>query len=738
MNHGCVIMMTMTSISIDDPITEHFRLNNYQKQALERLDLETVRDLLYHFPTRYVTTTGAQYINELTEGDDALVFGQITNLETQKTYRSGIPLARGKLVDETGEIEIVWFHQPYIAKMLKNKSDVKISGKVSKHSGKLQITNPEYEVISKRPEKIGSNLFNQKADAETGSENAPESFSIPIYKESRGITSKWMHHAMKKLLRPAVLEQLKDPLPDSVKKQYNLPDIQTALFWIHTPKREHLAQSAQKRFAFEEIFLLELFNAKRRQALAEEPSYEIVATNERIEEFTGRFDFELTDAQKRAVDEIAEDMKTLPAMARLLEGDVGSGKTVVAGAASYLVAQTTPPGRKHGHLQTAYMAPTEILARQHFESFVEYFAHLPINIGFISGSGCKKFPSKIDPTIATDISKRQLLDWMKEGIISIVIGTHSLIQKSVEFKHLGLVIVDEQHRFGVNQRKSMTNKDGRLPHFLSMSATPIPRTLALTLYGDLDLSVLDELPAGRSPAKTRVVEETERENVYDDIRTRLQEGRQAYVICPRIHEPDPDEDTQMNLVSVEAMSEKLEKEFPNFTVGQLHGQMSTDKKDEVMQAFLDNEIQILVATSVVEVGVNVPNATTIIIEDAERFGLAQLHQLRGRVQRSSHDSFCYLFAEIKSETTAQRLEALEESADGFELAEKDLAIRGAGELIGTSQSGISDTAMKALKNPDLVKLARESAQKVLDESGISKTRAIQERLERFEKRVHFE
>ncbi|MFM2423727.1 MAG: ATP-dependent helicase RecG, ATP-dependent helicase RecG, partial [Candidatus Parcubacteria bacterium] len=413
------------------------------------------------------------------------------------------------------------------------------------------------------------------------------------------------------------------------------------------------------------------------------------------------------------------------AMSRLLEGDVGSGKTAVAATTAYAVATSRPPeGRgkadaglaavDYGNLQVAYMAPTEILAKQHFESFIEYFKHLPINIGLITGSGCQKFPSKSNPDKPTPISKAQLLKWVKNGEVPILIGTHALIYKSVEFKHLAYVIIDEQHRFGTNQRKALAKKDARMPHLLSMTATPIPRTLALTIYGDLDITLLDQMPAGRKPIITKIIGPGQQADMYEHVRSELETGRQAYVICPRIEEPDPDKQTALTLKSVTAEAERLQKtEFKGWRLGILHGKMTPADKDTVMAKFANHDIDILVATSVVEVGVNVPNATNIIIEGAERFGLSQLHQLRGRVVRGTHQPYCFAVTESKSDKTKDRLKALVTAKNGFELAEHDLTFRGSGELYGAKQSGLSDLGMEAIKNLKLVEAARNEARNLV-------------------------
>ena len=470
-------------------------------------------------------------------------------------------------------------------------------------------------------------------------------------------------------------------------------------------------------------------------------SYPVLAKREDIDDFISRFPFKHTEAQTKAINIALDDMKGGHPMARLLEGDVGSGKTAVAATLSYAAIKTRPDGKTFGNLQVAYMAPTEILASQHFENFIRYFEHTGISVGLITGSGCKKFPSKVASQTDnwTPISRTQMLKWVANGEIPILIGTHALIQKSVKFKHLAVAIIDEQHRFGTMQRKKLVTKEGFAPHLLSMTATPIPRTLALTVYGDLDLTLLDQMPAGRKPVITEIVLE-KRDETYAKIREELKAGRQLYVICPRIDEPDPSKEMALQAKSVVVEAQRLkEKVFPEYEIDILHSKMSKEKKDEVMENFTNHAVDILVATSVVEVGVNVPNATIIIIEGAERFGLAQLHQLRGRVIRSNHQAYCYLFAESKSEKTADRLKALVTAKSGFELSELDLALRGAGELGGSKQWGITDLGMEAVKNIKMVEAARtEAAHLVKEDPELSKHPQLRAVIEAKKLEVHFE
>lgn len=484
------------------------------------------------------------------------------------------------------------------------------------------------------------------------------------------------------------------------------------------PRSDRAAAAARKRFSFEEIFCIQIH---RQQVRAEydalyQHSYTIDPSD--LGRFIDRFPFTLTTAQSEAITDITNDIVSPRPMSRLLEGDVGSGKTAVAAAVAYGIISNTPGKQTYGHMQVAYMAPTEVLAVQLFESFISYFAGTGVQIGLLTGRTCRKYPSKVasNQKPFTDISKAQLKRWIASGEIPIVIGTHALISKSLDFKHLGLVIVDEQHRFGTKQRLELAKKAGGSPHFLSMTATPIPRSLALTMYGDLDLTIIDQVPAGRKPVQTEITLPAKRDRVYEHIRTELEAGRQAYVICPRINEPDPEKENALQLKSVKSEVARLqEKIFPTYRIAAMHSKMTKTDKLETMEAFARHEIDILVSTSVIEVGVNVPNATNIIIEGAERFGLAQLHQLRGRVMRSQHQPYCFLFTDSSNDTTQERLQALVKAKNGFELAEFDLQQRGTGDLAGNKQWGMSDLGMEAIKNIKMVEAARNAAREIIAE-----------------------
>ena len=698
-------------MSPNDLLTHHFRIDHVHQKALDKLRIKTVRDLLYHLPTRYEDASEIQSINNLESGSDAIVYGQLSGLQSRKSWKTKRPIAEGYVEDGTAKIKIMWFNQPYLAKMYRDGAYVKVTGKVAGTAGKIFISNPEIELLHTLPIDQHDSIFkNEETKDET---------IYPIYKESKGVTSKWIYHTILKCFTRGVLENIQDPIPETILCAYKLPNLSTSLVYIHSPKKLEHAKSARKRFSFEEIFYIQIQNAKIRAEVSVATAYNFNTEKSHIDAFISRFPFPLTKAQQKAIDVITRDFGKNQAMSRLLEGDVGSGKTAVAATTAYAVATSRPPeGRKKkiefGNLQVAYMAPTEILAKQHFDSFIEYFKHLPIQIGLITGSVCMKFPSKSEGDKPTKISRNQLLKWVENGEIPILIGTHALIYKKVAFKNLAYVIIDEQHRFGTNQRKNLTKKDSRLPHLLSMTATPIPRTLALTIYGDLDISLLDEMPIGRKPVITELVGPGQHEHMYKHVRNEIYNGRQVYVICPRIEEPDPDLENTLDLKSVMAESKRLRTYvFPQARIAVLHGKMKPHEKDTIMLDFYNHKYDILVATSVVEVGVNVPNATNIIIEGAERFGLSQLHQLRGRVVRGTHQAYCFAVTDNKSKKTQDRLKTFIKAKNGFELAEHDLQFRGSGELYGAKQSGLTDLGMEALKNMRLVETAREEAQKLV-------------------------
>lgn len=706
-----------------------FRLNPIQKQALKRLGLNNEADLLSYLPNRYETGGDRKNIADLSEDENAIICGKISGLKTSKAFRKKIPMSEAFIEDETGKIKIIWFHQAYLAKTIPEGKVIELRGKVTKRKDNLYLANPEVR------DSLGWRAAKESLFYDEHSGTLSADFITPVYPETRGLSSGWFYYHIKKLISLGSHEKMTDSLPDEILKKYNLPSLSTALIWIHLPKKVSDSISARKRFSFEEVFFIQLARLRDKKIYQSNPSYRAKVSRADLKDFLKRFPFKPTEAQLKAIDQILTDFGKNQPMIRLLEGDVGSGKTAVAATTAFAIVSAG--------LEVGYMAPTEILARQHFESFIKYFAHLGVQVGLITGKECRKFPSKINPHDSTHISRSQLLKWVANGEIPILVGTHALIQKQVRFKNLAYVIIDEQHRFGVLQRAKLVKKQQEekpLPHLLSMTATPIPRTLALTIYGDLDLTLLDQMPAGRQPVITKIIPPDKREEAYDHIRQELNAGRQAYVICPRIDEPDPDKELALQAKSVRTEAKRLEeKVFPEFSVDLMHSKLKPKDKEATMQEFSDGEIDILVSTSVVEVGVNVPNATIIIIEGAERFGLAQLHQLRGRVLRSNHQAYCYIFSETKNGKSMERLKALVNAKNGFELAELDLALRGSGTITGGKQWGISDIGMEAIRNLKMVEVARTEAEQIIEaDPELKNYPEFSKRLNGKNKDTHFE
>ncbi len=695
--------------TLNSPLSSLSRISPDHEAGLKKLNISNILELLHHFPIRYADMREISGTSTLVAGQPFTVYGVMEKVSVRRSFKGHMPMTEARVADNTGTIRCVWFNQAYIGKMYPDGTKVKISGVVHSDARGFLLSNPNIERAEGIIPESQESLFAPNADT---------NFLTPVYRETKGVSSLYLYTLIKKAIQLNVLDDIVDPIPPHVLKKLHLPELREALLYIHFPKNEALTIAARKRFAFEEIFSLQLKQYQEKVEAKHSLAYPIKVDKIGIKKFIDSFPFKPTTAQMDAINSILKDLSRKEPMGRLLEGDVGSGKTFVAATVTYAVLQNS--AEKNGRpLQIAYMAPTEILAKQHFESFIKYFEGTGIEIGLLTGSGCGKFPSKSDTSTPTAVSRAQLLSWLADGRVSIVIGTHALIQKSVAFQNLALIIIDEQHRFGMKQRKSLAQKKDtvrkELPHLLSMTATPIPRTLALTIFGDLDLTVIDSMPLERKKIITEIVPARGRTETYEKIRKELQAGRQVYVICPRIDEQDEEERQKRILKSVKEEAQRLaDVIFPEFIVDILHSKMKKEEKEEVMQDFLDKKSDILVATSVIEVGINVPNATVIIIEHADRFGLAQLHQLRGRVGRREYQSYCYLFTESEGEITQKRLKALVNAKNGFELAEQDMLARGIGALMDGKQWGISDLAMEAIKNPKLVEIARDEARELLD------------------------
>ncbi len=697
---------------------------------LRKLGIETVRDLLWHFPSRYEDFSQLRRVADLQPGEQSTIQGTIEEVNLRRTWRRNYTIVEAVIVDETGNIRAIWFNQPYIAHTLRVGRMANFAGKVSvSHEGELYLSSPAYELVSGREDREGGMP-----------ETRHTARLVPIYPETRGLTSKGLRFLIQPILKN--IERASEWIPAEILKESDLPEINRALETIHFPKDIEDALIARKRFAFEDLFLLQLWNLREKLKLKEEKAHAIQTDMERLKGVIQKLPFTLTFSQKKSLWEILKDIGKATPMNRLLQGDVGSGKTVVAALAAIVAAERG--------FQTAFMAPTEILARQHFETLKNILLRIGISCetGFLTSTGAKIFYAD---GLEADIPKKEFREHLMRGEIKIAIGTHALIaesneEQSLAFQNLALVIVDEQHRFGVAQRAALLGQKFK-PHFLSMSATPIPRTLMLTVFGDLDISTITELPAGRKNIVTKIVPREERSNTYEFIRAEVRGGRQTFVICPRI-EPDainePEvkirEFNKLELKSVKEEYEKLSKKiFPDLRVAMLHGQLKPKDKEKTMKDFTDGKTDVLVSTSVVEVGVDIRNATIMMIEGSERFGLAQLYQFRGRVGRGEHQSFCFLMSETKGAAAKERLKAIVEAKNGFELAEKDLKIRGPGQFLGESQSGLPDMAMRALADIELVKSSREAAQRTLAQSpNLKKYPLLGKKLSEFEKQIHLE
>jgi ATP-dependent DNA helicase RecG len=590
-----------------------------------------------------------------------------------------LKLVESVITDGTGKIQATWFNQPWLAEKLKAGQQIVLSGTVDQFLGRPVFQNPEWEPLEMEP------LRTRRI--------------VPVYPLTQGLTAQKMREIMKRAIGGWALHA-PDPLPDSIRKRLGYFKLPKALRQIHFPDSQENAHRARQRIAFDEMFLLQLGLLGLRRDWQTAPGLPIPLDSRAFEHFFEGLPFGLTKAQQRVIAEIASDMREGVPMNRLLQGDVGSGKTVVAAAAMVQVVQAG--------FQAAMMAPTEILAEQHYQGLKKLLADTGINVSLLTGS-------------TTAAEREQIYPQISDGSAQIVIGTHALIQENVHFQHLGLAVIDEQHRFGVDQRKALrdkgaesSNSNGAIPpnpHILVMSATPIPRSLALSVYGDLDISILDEMPPGRQEIKTRWLRPSERERAYSFVRGQCEQGRQTFVICPLVEESD-------KIVAKSAVEEHArlqEQVFPDLKLDLLHGRMKADEKEEAMRAFKDGETDILVATSVIEVGIDIPNSTVMLIEGANRFGLAQLHQFRGRVGRGEHQSYCLLLADAISDDAEQRLSALEQTNDGFLLAEKDLEIRGPGEFLGRQQSGLPELHLASLTDMALLEAAREEAQALFNE-----------------------
>lgn len=659
---------------IDDKEVKIKGMGKVAITKFHKLGVETLYDLLYYFPRAYEDRSNSKNISSLLENEFAVVRGKI--VDTKRQFINRKIMFRAMLRDETGILELVWFNNKFVKNSIAVGDELIVYGKVKK-TMKIQIVNPEYKKIQPNGSVKGKDSYNQ---------------ILPIYPS----TSSLRQEAIRKIIYEAMIEYgylIEENLPEELIKKEKLLERKEALMNIHFPQNKEKNIEAKRRFMFEEIYLLEIgiLQGRYETDKANNDIYELEDNKNLVSKYIEKLGYELTKAQKRVISEIYKELRNGKILNRLIQGDVGSGKTVVAMIMLLYIVE-------NGY-QGVIMAPTEILATQHYLSIVDEFANLDVRVEILTGSVKGK-------------KREKLLSEIEKGLVDIVIGTHALIEDDVKFHKLGLVVIDEQHKFGVGQRRLLREK-GNLANLIVMSATPIPRSLALTIYGDLDVSIIDELPAGRNPIKTKWIKnDLDLNKMYKFIDKKIEEGRQVYVVSPLIEESE-----KLNANSAQETFEKYKQIFQNRKVGIMHGKMKAQEKQKVMEEFKKGKLDILISTTVIEVGVNVPNALIMIIRSSERFGLSSLHQLRGRVGRGKYQSYCFLESNTDNELSSKRLEVMEMTTDGFKIAEEDLKLRNSGEILGTRQSGVSDMVLTDIvKNVKEIKLIRDYVMDYLEKN----------------------
>lgn len=644
-----------------------------RSKLFHRLGIYAIEDAITYYPREYEDRSNLKRIIDFEDGEACSFEAMVSSTVTETRPRKGLTIYKLLLRDDSGSIVATWYNQHYIKNIFHIGDRYIFYGKISRKYKSFEVQNPVYEKIDNEEKKNTCRI-------------------VPIYPSTASLTQNMIRTVVENALK-LVVGSMEEILPLSIRNKYHLSEINYSIQNIHFPKSEEDFKNARYRLAFEELLLLQLGLLSIKNSLGEDRKGIEFKRVDSMKQFVGDLPFKLTYAQMKVFKEIEEDMASPKVMNRLVQGDVGSGKTIVAVMALFMAV-------RNGY-QATLMVPTEILAEQHYRSIGGLLEKYGIKVELLTGSLSKK-------------QKSIILEKTASKEIDIVIGTHALIEENVEFNNLGLVITDEQHRFGVRQRALLSQK-GVNPDVLVMTATPIPRTLALILYGDLDISIIDELPPGRKPVKTYAVDESMRDRVNEFIRKKVSEGRQVYIVCPLVEESE-----EIDARAATELAERIAKEdFFDLRVSLIHGKMKPKEKDEVMKGFVDGEIDILVSTTVIEVGVNVPNATIMIVENAERFGLAQLHQLRGRVGRGEHQSYCILYNNGKTEVSAQRMQVMQKTNDGFVISEKDLELRGPGEFFGTRQHGIPDLKIANLyKDIDILKKAQEAAFEILKKDSL--------------------
>lgn len=701
-------------LDLNTDIINITRVGAATAKKLKKIGVATVRDLLFYFPFRYDDFSKVTPISELKPGTSANVVGQIDLLQNKRSPRRRMNITEALITDGTETLKVIWFNQPFLARVLKVGDRVSLSGKVEDDYGSLMMSSPVYE----------------KVYALSGAGAVHTQGLVPNYHLTANLTHKQVRFLIKQVIDSAAL--VTDYLPEQVKKNAKLITLGEAIKRIHFPKNDSEIKKARERLAFDELFLVQLQAQLVKKSLELSLAPAVVFHEAETKKFVDGLPFKLTDAQRKAAWEILKDLEQGRPMSRLLEGDVGSGKTIVAVIAMLNVVLNKK--------QAAFMVPTEILARQHYETVSRLLSGFGVSVGLVTRTNKLMSNDKFPMTNQCQNPNVKEIKLNANEIMEkadIIIGTHALIQEEIKFNNLALAIIDEQHRFGVEQRKVLMEKSaGELvPHLLSMTATPIPRSLALAMYGDLALSVIDEMPKERKKIITKVVGEEKRQLAYEFIREQIKQGRQVFVICPLIDISD-----KLGVKSVEEEYKKLDKiVFPEIAMGKLHGRMKSAEKEKIMGEFLAGKIKIIVATSVVEVGVDVPNASVMMIEGADRFGLAQLHQFRGRVGRSVYQSYCFLFTDSDAEKTLTRLAALVKYNNGFELAKIDLKFRGPGEVYGLEQKGFPEFKIASLFDYALIKQARQEAEKLIGlDPSLNRWPGLKVKLGEWEAGVHLE
>jgi len=724
------------------PISELSFVGPKNEKRLKNIGIQNLRDLLFYFPRAYEDFSNPTPILQARENEKNVFKARVLSIKARRTPRRKMFITEAIIDDSTGALSVVWFNQLFVANQLKEGFVANFIGTVKRGPKGLVLSSPIFEIVSRNEDEGISKK--DKIHSER---------IVPIYRESYGMTSRNLRFLIWSNLKN--IKEIKDFLPEEIRKKYKFISLKQALFEIHFPKNFQNLEKSKKRLAFDELFIIRMY-LERRRLLREkkDKSYKITFNEDLVKSFVKNLPFKLTEDQKKTAWQIIKDMEKPYPMERLLEGDVGSGKTIVAAIASLSVI--------HAGFQVAIMAPTEVLARQHFNQLSKDLRNIDVDLALLVGSDAMVSQKrKVSPK---KIKKSLLLEKIKEGKIGLVIGTHALIQKNVSFKNLAFVVIDEQHRFGVEQRAVLLNNyevrstndekkdsnslnpelqtsDFKLqtsmihPHLLTMSATPIPRTLSLVFYGDLKISQIQKMPIGRKKIMTQVILPKERSLIYEFIRKEVAKGRQVFIICPLIEESE-----KLQVRAVEKEFERLSLEtFSDLKVSLLHGRMKSPEKKQVMEDFQSKKTDILVSTPVIEVGIDIPNASIMMIEGAERFGLAQLHQLRGRVGRGPHQSYCFLLTDVPNKNNLSRLNLITHIENGFKLAEKDLQMRGPGDFIGYRQSGLPDLVMASLSDIELIKIAKEEAEKILEKDpDLEKYPLLQKKIKLLEEKIHLE